>query len=92
MKFVTVFLVVFLILVAFVRAQDSLMEEETPAMEVYSDDVDPQTLGIADTLRCQQIYGRYCGPGYCAGKWWGSCPDVWSNTSFTIREIKTILL
>jgi hypothetical protein len=33
---------------------------------------DPQTMGITDMTNCLQIYGRYCGPGYC---------DVWCPSS-----------
>jgi hypothetical protein len=77
MKFINLLLVV-LLCVALINADSSetMSEDELDhPTEVYSTDVDPQTLGVADTLKCQQIYGQYCGPGYCAGKWWGTCPD-----------------
>jgi hypothetical protein len=63
-------LLVVLLLVGSLYAQNTgdidTAVEETETQEA-------KTEGIDFNTSCMKIHGNYCGPGWCAGKWWGAC-------------------
>lgn len=85
MKLLT-FVSVLLLLLSFVASEELLgqnifqIQDFTGGAVAQENDDEAETEDLGSIVKCEAIYGQYCGPGWCAGKWWSTCPNGKSPT------------
>jgi hypothetical protein len=50
---------------------EEIEEFDAAVEEANAEGAKPQNIDFSGS--CLKAYGSYCGPGWCSGKWWGTC-------------------